>query len=252
MIVNRFDLVLGDNYTNGVNISICRSYHSSFSFVNSRIYLKNETQPNLNRSRKKRTGPPIAMCTQTSRYELNFPLWINYHYKMGVDHFYIYDHAFSTETRFHESLKSYIDHGIITIVPWYIDQWNGFEHHGSPLDWVSHQIWSENDCIQRYGHLYSWMLILDVDEFVFPMGKFTNFKQILNTIPAHYCALQVLNYNFRGLSTDLHVEGKDRPSMLFILCFTSTKDENFPSEIQTSSIFLESVLVLKKKSCCLK
>jgi hypothetical protein len=169
------------------------------------------------KNKNKNSSSLIAACTQTSRYDLSFPLWINYHYKMGINHFYIYDHARSNQTRLHRNLKSYIDYNIITIVPWYIDQWEHFEHHSSSLDWISHQIWSENDCIHRYGHLYSWILISDVDEFVIPMGELTNFRQILDQVPGNYCALQVLNCNFRGLISDPLVEEKDRPSKVINL-----------------------------------
>jgi hypothetical protein len=139
-------------------------------------------------------------------------------------------HARSNQTRLHQSLKSYIDYNIITIVPWYIDQWEQCEHHSSPLDWISHQIWSENDCIHRYGYLYSWMLISDVDEFVVPMGELTNFRQVLDKVPPNYCALQVLNYNFRGLFRDPPVEGKDRPSKLSIKEFLEVEVNLFRNE----------------------
>jgi hypothetical protein len=225
-----FVLVLDDDYTNAVNISICRSYESSFSFVNSRIYLENVTELKLENKNENKSSSMIAACTQTSLYDFNFPLWINYHYKMGINHFYIYDHARSNQTRLHQSLKSYIDYNIITIVPWYIDQWEQCEHHSSPLDWISHQIWSENDCIHRYGYLYSWMLISDVDEFVVPMGELTNFRQVLDKVPPNYCALQVLNYNFRGLFRDPPVEGKDRPSTLSIKEFLQGEVNLFRNE----------------------
>jgi len=60
-------------------------------------------------------------------------------------------------------------------------------------------------------------LISDVDEFVVPMDKFKNFKQILDIVPSRYCALQVLNYNFRGIQkSDPSIADEDRPSMFYI------------------------------------
>jgi hypothetical protein len=160
----------------------------------------------------------IGACTQTSHHDLYFPLWLNYHYTMGIDHFYIYDHAPSNETRLHKTLKSYIDLNIITIIPWHVDQWNGFKYRGSPSDWIAHQIWSQNDCIHRYGYLYSWLLISDVDEYIVPMGKFNNFKQMLNIVPSNYCALQVLHYYFKGLQeTNISIAEEDRPSTYFVI-----------------------------------
>ena len=211
-IRRNFGLVLGNDEKNAVNISICRSYESSFDFINSRIYLDNETELILGNN----TTNNLAACTQTSHGDFNFPLWINYHYKMGINHFYIYDHAPFNQTILHKTLKSYVDYNIITIVPWHVDYWKGFETHGSPSEWISHQIWSQNDCIHRYGHLYSWMLIEDVDEFVLPMGEFRDFTQMLNEVSTNYCALQVLNYDFRALWNDTSVTETNRPSMLFV------------------------------------
>lgn len=76
----------------------------------------------------------IGACTQASHHDFTFPLWLNYHYKMGIDHFYIYDHAPSNQTHLHKTLKFYIDLNIITIIPWYVDQWNEFKHHSSSSD----------------------------------------------------------------------------------------------------------------------
>jgi len=146
---------------------------------------------------------------------------------MGIDHFYIYDHTPSNQTRLHKNLKFYIDLNIITIIPWYIDQWNGFKYHGASSEWIAHQIWSQNDCIHRYGYLYSWLLISDVDEYIVPMGKFNNFKQVLNIVPPNYCALQVLSYNFKGLQGSKPVEEYERPSMLFIIYFNQKLNISF-------------------------
>ncbi|CAF1064820.1 unnamed protein product [Rotaria sordida] len=88
-----------------------------------------------------------------------------------------------------------------TIIPWHIDHWHGFQHHATPSEWIAQQIWSQNDCIYRYGYLHSWMLISDVDEFVVPMGQYRNFDQILAVVPSNYCALQVLHYRFKALQS---------------------------------------------------
>ncbi|CAF1304370.1 unnamed protein product [Adineta steineri] len=192
--------------------------------------LKNTTRQLelINKSRN-RNSTLIASCTQTSHHDLYFPLWINYHYKMGIDHFYIYDHAPSNLTRLHHSLKSYIDLNIITIIPWYIDQWNGFKYRSSPSEWIAHQIWSQNDCIHRYGYLYSWILISDVDELVVPTGNLTNFKQMLDIVPSNYCALQVLSYNFKSLHNNITISEEDRPKK-FIHRDQKSKNRNSHSK----------------------
>lgn len=153
----------------------------------------------------------IGACTQTAHHDSEFPLWIDYHYQMGIDHFYIYDHAPSNETTLYKTLEYYLERNLITIIPWHIDRWNRLKHH--PTNWIKHQIWSQNDCIRRYGHLHSWLLISDVDEYVVPMGSFNNFTQMLNYIPPNYCALQILHFSFGGLQNETSILPKDRPSM---------------------------------------
>ena len=200
--------------TNSINISICRSYDSSYNFVNSRIHFENEKKSNIKKLNKRRELTRIGSCTQTSGHDKKFSLWIDYHYQMGIEHFYIYDHSISNETSLHRTLKYYIDLDILTIIPWYVDQWNHFNYHSSVSNWITHQIWSQNDCIRRYGYLYSWILISDVDEFILPMGKYQNFTHILRFIPPNYSALQILHYSFRGLPNETSILSEDRPSML--------------------------------------
>ena len=191
-----FISVAKTNPSTRINVSICRYYEN---FVNSEVLKSEGRSPNAE----------IVVCTQTSKHDSQFPLWINYYYRLGIKHFYIYDHTPSNETTLHETLKDYLHLNLITIIPWYIDQWKGFEYQSE--NWIAHQIWSQNDCIHRYGYLHSWILICDVDEFIFPMKNISNFHDLLNPIPLNYCAFQVLNYSFRDLINN-SLPAEDRPS----------------------------------------
>ena len=211
----RIILVSENNSTIKINISICRSYQSSYDFLNSQIYLENPRRFSTRNRNNEVKSKGIGACTQTAHHDAQFPLWIDYHHQMGVDHFYIYDHALSNQTKLHRSLQYYINQNLITIIPWHMDHWNGFEHHSTY--WIKHQIWSQNDCIRRYGHLHSWLLISDVDEFILPVNSFHNFTQLLDFIPSNYCALQILHFSFRGLENETSIPAEDRPSMSFHL-----------------------------------
>ena len=182
------------------------------NFVNSQIDLEKKRKSN-----KKVGLNVIGACTQTAHHDAEFPLWLDYHHQMGIDHFYIYDHAPTNQTTLHKTLKYYLEKDLITIIPWHIDYWNNFEHH--PTHWIKHQIWSQNDCIRRYGHIHSWILISDVDEFVLPMEPFINFTQILNYVPSNYCALQILHFSFRGLQNETSILPQDRPSTTIFISF---------------------------------
>ena len=205
-------LVSKTNSSISINISICRSYQSTHNFLNSQIHLENHPKYFLQKSNKNIILNGIGACTQTAHHDSEFPLWINYHYQMGVDHFYIYDHAPSNQTTLHKSLKYYLDKNIITIIPWHFDQWQSFKYQSK--NWIGQQIWSQNDCIRRYGHLHSWLLISDVDEFVLPIDPFNNFTDILDYVPSNYCALQILHFSFQGLHNETSIPIEDRPGMI--------------------------------------
>jgi hypothetical protein len=201
-----------------VNITICRSYTSSFNFINSRLHLERTYQSlSTISTRKTESSSLIAACTQTSHHDDEFPLWLKYHEALGVGHFYIYDHARFNETRLHKTLRAYIDSDLVTIIPWYIDQiWQGFEHYATPSHWIAQQIWSQNDCLRRFGYLHSWMLVSDIDEYIVPAGVHRNFEQILAVVPPNYCALQLFHYPFHASESAGDREPKDRPSMSLI------------------------------------
>lgn len=177
--------------------------------------MEDPTRYSLQESNKSIEINGIAACTQTAHHDAEFPLWIDYHHQMGVNHFYIYDHAPSNQTTLHKTLKHYLDQHIVTIIPWHVDQWKGFRHQSG--NWIAQQIWSQNDCIRRYGHLHPWILISDVDEFVLPMEPFNNFTDVLAHVPPNYCALQILHFSFPGLQNQTSIPIEDRPSMIIII-----------------------------------
>lgn len=205
------------------NITLCRQYTSSFRFRNSRLLRENRTRSRPFIQTEDKKASMIAACTQTFHRDEQFPLWLNYHYKMGVGHFYIYDNAPFNETRLHHSLRPYIEADLVTIIPWYSNQWNDFKHPWTLTNWVAFQVWSQNDCIHRFGHLHAWLLMSDVDEYVLPMRRFRHFKQLLDSVPSRFCALQVLNNNFRGLTNQMSIAPEDRPSMF---CLMNFKNDN--------------------------
>ena len=199
---------------NVIYVNVCRSYTSSFDFSNSRLHLQDPLRVSVSTTQRRSVSSSIAACTQTSHHDDEFPRWIEYHRSLGIGHFYIYDHAPFNITRLHKTLRSEIDRDLVTIVPWHVEHWQGFQRSPNQSDWIAHQIWSQNDCIHRYGSLHTWMLISDVDEFVVPMGSNRNFEQVLD-IPPQYCALQLLNYFFyndESRKPVVEAPPKDRPS----------------------------------------
>ena len=78
--------------------------------------------------------------------------WIEYSRMIGIEHFLLYDHA-STDNMA-EVLAPYIEAQIVTLHNWSFPGYPQREVH-------SH-------CMLRYGHLTSWLGLLDVDEFIVP------------------------------------------------------------------------------------
>lgn len=118
-------------------------------------------------------------------------IWLEYNILIGIQHFYIYDNAPYKSTKLMYDLQRYIEMGYVTVVPWYPEIWRGFIFHSD--NWVKHQIWSENDCIQRYGYKHEWLGILDIDEFPIPLQLGVSLADILKKVPSKFCSLVMNN-----------------------------------------------------------
>jgi len=79
--------------------------------------------------------------------------WIEYSRMIGVEHFYLYDHASSDNTS--AVLSGYISAGIVTLHQW--------EFPGYP------QREAHSHCTHRYAHATTWLGLMDVDEFIVPV-----------------------------------------------------------------------------------
>ena len=134
----------------------------------------------------------IACCTMaTFGFKDLSKIWIEYNMLIGIKHFYIYDNTPLGYPRLDSDLQHYIDIGAVTVIPWYPETWAGFQFHST--DWVKHQIWSQNDCIHRYGHLHEWLGIFDVDEFPTLLHPNLTLTGMLERVPQKYCSLLMKN-----------------------------------------------------------
>lgn len=78
------------------------------------------------------------------------PLQVAYHHCIGVGKFYVYD----------DSSSPPLLHGIQDWVVGGIVEYK-YVHYGMPA-----QLWAYNDCLSRHRDLHTWIMGLDVDEFV--------------------------------------------------------------------------------------
>lgn len=115
----------------------------------------------------------MAIVTLTFEENSYLPEWIEFHQKMGVDHFFIYDQNPNRDLR--TLLRSQVESNIVTIVPW-------------PNIWgISSQTLAYAHCISSHWQSFRWMMLTDIDEFVFPkyednlktcLGKYDDYSAI--------------------------------------------------------------------------
>lgn len=101
-----------------------------------------------------RPGPiyGLAVCAIAKDEGEYFPEWIEWHRKMGVEKFYIYDNGSTDGTR--SILAPYIDSGLV-------------EYRHFPGE--RKQLAAYDDCLLRHRYEPRWLAFIDLDEFIVPL-----------------------------------------------------------------------------------
>jgi hypothetical protein len=125
-------------------------------------------------------GGTVAMSTLA---KFDWPWiaeWVQHHYKLGVDHFYVYNNG---ERRLTEELEFFVERGIVTEIAW------PYPYVLYPWHWVP--LWPE-DChwycqcpqmmhtVLKYGDNWTWLGFFDADEFLVPSGRRTRLGGVLD------------------------------------------------------------------------
>lgn len=90
--------------------------------------------------------------------------WIEYYRIIGVEHFYIYDNRSLRKNKIRKLLNPYIEQGIVTLV-----DWDYPFAKNKKKDQKFCQRGQMHHCLYKYGQLSTWMLFIDVDEYVYPV-----------------------------------------------------------------------------------
>jgi len=109
----------------------------------------------LIRRLKKDTSSPryhLAVCAIAKNEGLYFKEWIEWHRRMGVEKFYIYDNESTDSTK--EVLTPYIESGLV-------------EYRWFPG--YRRQLAAYDDCLANYRFDARWIAIIDLDEFIVPV-----------------------------------------------------------------------------------
>ena len=101
----------------------------------------------------------LAACAQFKDEDGILEEWLEHYVKEGVQHFYLIDDG-STDTS-HQILDPYISRGLVTLM---VDR---RKEHNPPISMVERY----NLLFKPYFYSSTWMLHIDLDEFVYSRGQ---------------------------------------------------------------------------------
>lgn len=103
----------------------------------------------------------VAICCIV-KDEHYLPEWIDYHLKISVQQFFIYDNGSATPVDV--TLKSYIENGFVTV-----------EHIAGEVQ----QMIAYAKCLKKHGPSCKWIAFIDADEFIVPKTFTGNLGEFL-------------------------------------------------------------------------
>jgi len=138
--------------------------------------------------------PSVAIIACLKMEELYIKEWLDWHISIGVNHFYLCDNNDKDyEPKLQDVIQDYIDKGIVEVFD-YSDVY--------PIQPICY-----NDIYNKYGGLYDWWLVIDIDEFIH-LPKFNNkIKEYLIIIP-NYINKIAINWLFYGDNNLVYYEDK--------------------------------------------
>jgi hypothetical protein len=135
--------------------------------------------------------------------------WVSYHHMIGVDHFWLYDDE--SEDNWAESLKDYIDAGIVEVFYW----------PGGRPDWTAAQMRAFHDGLERGVGVAKWVALLDQDEFIVPMQD----RSLPECLQNHFSNAGAVYMNWRHFGTS-HVTLAPGESLLARLTSCSEREHS--------------------------
>ena len=119
--------------------------------------------------------------------------WVEYHKKIGVDHFLLYYDGLLGDLSkkypdVYEKILEYCDEDIVTLIEWDIHDSNSWRNNlNDELNvvdienrlWERHRYHQFHDTLLKYGHHTKWVGNFDLDEF-FIMEKYCSIKEFLS------------------------------------------------------------------------
>lgn len=133
--------------------------------------------------------------------------WIEFHKMMGVDHFFIYDNG--NDGAAGKLLEPYIRTNEITLIPFpHIEGLRDYKKTGNNT--LSIQNLAYGDFILRYRQNCQWVLVCDIDEFVYPFlsSGFNTIKEYLQTLDSsRVMGMEIPSYVFGSNGHEVWPDG---------------------------------------------
>ena len=106
--------------------------------------------------------------------------WIEFHKRVGVDHFFLYDNGASQKSK--DILKPYIDENIVTYIPFpNLPEPKMRSSYGwKEFSKVSIQKLAYGDCPIMYKDYFDWLIKIDLDEYLYPRPPYKSLKDVFD------------------------------------------------------------------------
>jgi hypothetical protein len=152
----------------------------------------------------------LAVCALFQNETQYLPEWIEFHEKLGVSHFFLYNNC--CIENWQEALKKYLDSGLVEVIDWPHEYIN-------INDWIPIQCTAFMDAASKATNKYTWCAFLDTDEFLFSVEG----KSLPETLKEYeYAPGVVVNWVMYGTS---HVEKISKgEKMLDLLIYRAPLD----------------------------
>lgn len=106
----------------------------------------------------------LSIAAITKDEDLYLKEWISYHLLVGVEHFYLYDNNDDDKTK--KVLQSYIDEGIVELIPW-PNKWPEIKF------FEGCQVYAYQNALKKAKRKSKWLAFIDTDEFLVPKKRST-------------------------------------------------------------------------------
>lgn len=131
----------------------------------------------------------VVICAVFQNEEFFLKEWLDYHIKIGVDYFYLYDNGSNDSSRM--IVEPYVESGYVCVMDWTVET----HSQGDYLNKLQLPIY--NHALRIVKENAKWAAFIDIDEFIVPV-KHKNLKEMLSEFSN--CAAIVVNWQVYGTS----------------------------------------------------